>query len=279
MRRQNLTFNASEGTLGTGTTVLNLVNTVQVYTTNGLFTLYDQFGKARTFSIVQFLIRAPSEHTFSGQHYDVELQVIHKEVFGVVTNKTTGNTTTNTTAGNATTTNTTAGNKTTNATNSSTSSNVTNVTYGSAYGVLSIFFDRTAGGKNASDFIDSLGINNTNKNTSWQIKPNSSIPLQKLIDTIDKKQMYYYEGSMSIPPCTENTNWIIVDNPQPISEEQVQLLNDRWKNNQTFAGGRGNNRDTHPLNGRDIYFTGSTTFASFIQVGALALLGIFSLYF
>jgi carbonic anhydrase len=56
--------------------------------------------------------------------------------------------------------------------------------------------------------------------------------------------MLHYEGSLTTPPCTQNVEWNVMDDPQPISKAQLQLFTSKWEKNMKFAGGNGNNRNT-----------------------------------
>lgn len=44
---------------------------------NGTLTLWDQDGEMRIYNAVQMHIHAPSEHTFNGEHRDLELHLVH----------------------------------------------------------------------------------------------------------------------------------------------------------------------------------------------------------
>ena len=55
---------------------------------------------------------------------------------------------------------------------------------------------------------------------------------------------FHYEGSLTTPPCTENVNWVVFENPFMLSEQQVYLLKDAMPLN--------NYRGTQPLSGRDV---------------------------
>ena len=57
-------------------------------------------------------------------------------------------------------------------------------------------------------------------------------------------KIYHYFGSLTIPPCTENLRWVVLNHPLSISPTQVAAFNNKWKNNGNFAGGKGNNRAT-----------------------------------
>ncbi len=66
-----------------------------------------------------------------------------------------------------------------------------------------------------------------------------------------------YKGSLTTPPCSEIVTWLVVNNPQPISKDQLDVVNFHFKSNKTFAGGNGNNRATQALNERSVYIKGN----------------------
>lgn len=66
--------------------------------------------------------------------------------------------------------------------------------------------------------------------------------LAKLIPAGSK--YFTYSGSITTPPCTEGVTWIVMENPIPITEKQIQF----FKDNVIPA----NNRPVQPLNGREV---------------------------
>lgn len=68
------------------------------------------------------------------------------------------------------------------------------------------------------------------------------IPLEDIIFDLDSSKLFYYKGSLTTPPCTEGVKWLVINDPLPISEEQVEMFRNKWSWNYTFAGGNGNNR-------------------------------------
>ena len=113
--------------------------------------------------------------------------------------------------------------------------------------MLSISFDVEEGGNKTNSFIDSLELQLNNPTVPL-------IPLQKLYQMVEKDIFYHYMGSLTTPPCTEEVSWWVLPKPLHISQEQMDVINAQWKNNNTFAGGKGNNRAVQPLNGRTIYY-------------------------
>jgi carbonic anhydrase len=45
----------------------------------------------------------------------------------------------------------------------------------------------------------------------------SVLDVKKLVDQLNHKKIYHYKGSLTTPPCSEIVQWIVVDDPQPIS--------------------------------------------------------------
>jgi carbonic anhydrase len=62
---------------------------------------------------------------------------------------------------------------------------------------------------------------------------------------------FYYQGSFTIPACTQNVNWVIMRNPQIISYRQLYALTN-WIE-QLYPAGN-NSRKAKPLNGRNLYY-------------------------
>ena len=77
-----------------------------------------------------------------------------------------------------------------------------------------------------------------------------------LLDLINKKEpFYYYKGSLTTVPCTENVNWIVFKNIKSMSFEQFNKFK-KWVENSNlkyYGTGYGNARGPKRLNGRKIY--------------------------
>ena len=77
-----------------------------------------------------------------------------------------------------------------------------------------------------------------------------------ILDLINKNDaFYYYKGSLTTIPCTENVNWIVFKDIKSMSFEQFNKFKN-WveKSNIAYYGvGYGNARGPKRLNGRKIY--------------------------
>ena len=68
------------------------------------------------------------------------------------------------------------------------------------------------------------------------------IDIEALLSKIDGTKILNYMGSLTTPPCSEVVEWIVIDDPQPISDTQLSFFSSMWASNFNFANGRGNNR-------------------------------------
>jgi carbonic anhydrase len=57
---------------------------------------------------------------------------------------------------------------------------------------------------------------------------------------------FAYEGSLTTPPCTEDVQWLVMDTPIELGQDQIDTLQARYD---------GNNRPVQPLNGREVHST------------------------
>jgi len=71
-----------------------------------------------------------------------------------------------------------------------------------------------------------------------EFKSEEMIDLIKILP--NNKSYYYYNGSLTTPPCTEVVNWYILKNPIEASKEQIEkfskILHDNYRPIQALNG-------------------------------------------
>ena len=70
------------------------------------------------------------------------------------------------------------------------------------------------------------------------------------------KSFYYYKGGLTIPPCSNNVHWIIINDIHNMSYNQFDRIK-HWiesSNKYYYNTGYGNARGIKPMNGRKIYY-------------------------
>ncbi len=81
---------------------------------------------------------------------------------------------------------------------------------------------------------------------NYSTEINNQMPLEKLNAKMllpTKYRFYSLKGSLTTPPCTENVQWIILDNPATASAEQIKKLRELFHNNNTRTLQDSNNRE------------------------------------
>lgn len=158
---------------------------------NSLRIMHPNFGKIVTvdgsvYKAEEIVIHTPSEHTINGKKYDAEVQVIH---------------------------------------------------FGQSSGdiakqiVLSFLFENTPGEYNKFfESIDAFNLPNANSKEKG-LCGDVFIPEvlystedKEEINTMKKFSFYTYQGSLTAPPCTENTIMYVASKPIPLSTTTLRLL-------------------------------------------------------
>lgn len=133
----------------------------------------------KLYTPVEIHFHSPSEHTFNGRKRDVELHIVHTRVY-------TPDIDTNIVPRSA--------------------SNATTVdgSHTDQLAVLAIFFDLDEGGNLTNAFIDSLNLTKlatTISPTGLKINTTNNVDLTLLVRNLSKSNFYFYEGSLTTPPC------------------------------------------------------------------------------
>lgn len=195
---------------------------------NVLKIYHNKFGKVVTmdgavYYAQEIVIHVPAEHTIKGQKYDMEVQIIH---------------------------------------------------YGQSKGdiakqlILSFLFVKTPGVYNK--FIDDLDIFNLPSPINTQMDLTSNLFIPKILYSADSTDLptmkpfsfYTYQGSLTSPPCTENTIILVASKPIPLGTTAIQLFQEAFRvpdmmdNNGNVIASNwipASNRNPQPLNGRPVF--------------------------
>ena len=75
--------------------------------------------------------------------------------------------------------------------------------------MIGIFFDMEEGGSTTNAFLDSVfaAIDD----------PTQKIDMRQFLGTVDMTDYWSYDGSLTVPPCTEGIKWSVIKSVQPIS--------------------------------------------------------------
>lgn len=199
------------------------------YSNNALRIHHNNMGKVITidggvYIAEEIVFHTPSEHSINGERFDMEMQVIHK--------------------------------------GKSKESIAKHI-------VLSILFKNKPGVHNK--FIDKLDIFNLpNKLDKYrEIKEKLFIPYVFLQSesanslAFSPFSFYTYQGSISVPPCSERTIVYVAANPAPIGSTALAMFQEAIKNRDlnpdgeievSRLGDASNYRESQSLNGRTIFY-------------------------
>jgi carbonic anhydrase len=183
---------------------------------------HPQFGKivamdGAVYVAEEISFHTPSEHKINGVSYDMEMQIIH---------------------------------------------------YGRSKGdinkqyILSFLFKKKPGVYNK--FIDKLDFFNLPSIQEPELLLNNDIYIPNIFYTTEDLDIpimqsfsfFTYEGSLTMPPCSERTTHLVASDPIPVSNTIITMFKEALKvrrRNSVENNALENNRDTQPLNGRTVY--------------------------
>lgn len=133
--------------------------------------------------------------------------------------------------------------------------------------VLGFFYERSHSANRKYDPIINALRSIKSKGSD---SPLQSISLAELIPPKTNLTSYYrYKGSLTTPGCTEAVIWTLFENPIPLSAEQLRAFSDlKFHDGKSMVG---TFRPVQPLNGRQVYRSGSGAVLASTSVLALAL--------
>lgn len=116
--------------------------------------------------------------------------------------------------------------------------------------VVGVLFDYN------SEYEDNQFLNDINLSDEKEIKNASFLSLINKDD-----EFYYYKGSLTTVPCTENVNWIVFKDIKRMSYGQFDKFRKWIENSDTkyYGRGYGNARGPKNLSNRKIYLENSKT--------------------
>jgi carbonic anhydrase len=128
--------------------------------------------------------------------------------------------------------------------------------------ILSFLFEKRAGVYNK--FLEDLDIFNLPNEANPERNIQSDIFVPKIFYNSDQEienntkpfSFYTYQGSLTMPPCSEGTIHYVASKPLHIGSVVIQLFREALnKENSLENGGElNNNRKTQPLNGRKVFY-------------------------
>jgi len=97
-------------------------------------------------------------------------------------------------------------------------------------------------------------------NIDWRHLPTTTNAPNRIYGYVDlhllkeafRGEYYTYDGSLTTPSCDETVKWFVMKRPLGITKHQAERIQGLFQNNNAFAGGKGNNRATQPLNDRKV---------------------------
>ena len=79
------------------------------------------------------------------------------------------------------------------------------------FSVLSFFFDVEKGGNSENEFLAAIDVANAPATTADPGTELTNANLATFLSSVDMKKFWYYDGSMTVPPCTEGVEWLVME--------------------------------------------------------------------
>lgn len=139
--------------------------------------------------------------------------------------------------------------------------------------VLSFLFEQRPGIYNK--FLEDLDIFNLPNEATPERDLQNDIYIPKIFYNVDENMelttkpfsFYTYQGSLTSPPCTEETIHYVVADPIPIGSVVIQLFKEALKKENSSENGiLANVRKTQPLNGRKVFLFDKDKYSTSLNI-------------
>lgn len=120
--------------------------------------------------------------------------------------------------------------------------------------VVGVFIE--VGDHNNKEFEEILKSIKDVSGTTKLVDSKYNDSLDKIIPQLD--DIYYYQGSLTTPPCSENVNWVLAKNTISLSARQIGIFK-KFSIPTNFGSRKlgSNFRQLQPLNGRQVLTSSS----------------------
>jgi carbonic anhydrase len=161
-------------------TINKKFHTLEMSVENGELEVTFDDGDTAVFVPLQLHFHSPSEHTIDGRHYDLEMHIVHKY-------KDSGN----------------------------------------LGAVVGVFFDTIDGGPKENQFIAEISpeyarnqkLSEPSSNSDGYYKVSHDVHFSKFLRSVDFRDFYQYDGSLTTPPCSEGIKWLVIKDVQTLSPQ------------------------------------------------------------
>lgn len=136
--------------------------------------------------------------------------------------------------------------------------------------IISILYTTSTSGAESPLIEEFTSLTNSTNINMFELL-NATLP--------DPLVYFAYEGSYTTPNCAEVVNWYVIQKALPMSKLQLDAFTSLWAGNQSFASGKGNNREIMNKNNRTVKKGGVQCEEQFIYFFSFVLLYAFINYF
>jgi len=102
--------------------------------------------------------------------------------------------------------------------------------------VVGVFFDTIHGGPKENQFIADIAPEFAHSNNlDGYYKVSHDVRFAKFLQSVDFRDFYQYDGSLTTPPCSEGIKWLVIKDVQTLSPQQLEEFQKLWEDNSAYA--------------------------------------------